>query len=112
MLNVDEGSFYRPKILLCAIIWACMVAEKAYLQIMRLQDPVYFIYENTDHVFLTIRVVELTMLGLYLVYFLIVSYLVLFVLNMMKKAYKYLILLTLFVIASSLVILFLSGRNS
>lgn len=89
-----------------------MVFEKAYLQIRRLSDPAYFVYENTDTFFVTIKIVEIVMLTLYLVYFLIVSYLVLFVLNMMKKAYRYLILLTLVVIASSLLILFLNGRTS
>ena len=112
MLNVDENTFYRPKILLCFMIWACMVGEKAYLQIKRGSDPAYFVYENTDPFIMTIKIVEMTMLGLYVIYFLVVSYLVIFVLNMMKKAYKFLIRLTLLVIAGSLVILFLNGRTS
>lgn len=89
-----------------------MVGEKAYLQIKRGSDPAYFVYENTDPFIMTIKIVEITMLSLYVIYFLVVSYLVIFVLNMMKKAYKYLILLTLLVIAGSLVILFLNGRTS
>ena len=51
------------------------------------------------------------MLALYVVYFAILCYLVVRVLNMMKKAYKYLILLTLVVIAASVAILFLNGRS-
>lgn len=78
----------------------------------RLSDPAYFVYENTDTFYVTIEVFELVMLFLYLTYFLIVSYLVLFVLNMMKKAYKYLTLLTLGVIFFSLLILFQNGRTS
>jgi len=94
------------------MIWGCMVTEKAYLQIRRLQDPAYFVYENTDPFFMAINLFGLVMLGLYVIYFMILSYLVLFVLNIMKKAYKYLILLTLLVIATSLVILFLNGRST
>ena len=89
-----------------------MITEKAYLQVKRLADPAYFVYENTDTFFVTIKLIEITMLILYLVYFLIVSYLVLFVLTMMKKAYRYMILLTLVVIAASVLILFLNGRTS
>jgi len=61
---------------------------------------------------MAIRVFGLAMLLIYLVYFLVVAYLVVFVLNMMKKAYKYLILITLTVIALSLLILFLNGRST
>jgi len=89
-----------------------MVAEKAYLQIKRLKDPAYFIYENSDPFYLSIELFELGMIFLYLVYFLIVSYLVIFLLNMMKKAYKYLICLTLVVILASILILFMNGRTS
>lgn len=89
-----------------------MVGEKAYLQIKRGSDPAYFVYENTDPVIMWLKIVEIIMLSLYVIYFLVVSYLVIFVLNMMKKAYKYLILFTLLVIAVSLVILFFNGRTS
>lgn len=51
------------------------------------------------------------MIFIYLVYFLIVSYMVVSVLKMMKKAYKYLILLTLVVITLSILILFLNGKT-
>lgn len=89
-----------------------MVAEKAYIQIRRLQNPAYFVYENTDPLFMAIEMFEFSMLFLYLVYFMIVTYLVVFVLNMMKKAYKYLTVLTVMVIFTSILIMFLNARTS
>jgi hypothetical protein len=112
LLNVDHKTFYRPKIVLCFLIWGCMVAEKAYIQIRRLQNPAYFVYENTDPLFMAIEMFEFSMLFLYLVYFMIVTYLVVFVLNMMKKAYKYLTVLTVMVIFTSILIMFLNARTS
>jgi hypothetical protein len=109
---VDESSFYKPKIVLCSFLWLSMVVEKAYLSMSRASDPSYFVTEYSDSTFMAIRVFGLAMLLIYLVYFLVVAYLVVFVLNMMKKAYKYLILITLTVIALSLVILFLNGRST
>jgi len=111
MLYVDQKTFYQPKIILCGFIWISLIGEKAYLQIRRMQDPAYFVYENTDPFYLSLKIFEVVMVFLYFVYFLIVSYMVVYSLGMMKKAYKYLILLTLVVITLSILILFLNGRT-
>ena len=55
--------------------------------------------------------VGIVLLASYVIYFFIVSYMVIFVLHQMKKAYKYVILVTLTVILASLVILFFNGQG-
>jgi hypothetical protein len=53
-----------------------MVAQKAYLQLRRLKDPAYFVYENTDPLFMAINMFGFAMLVLYVFYFAILCYLV------------------------------------
>jgi uncharacterized membrane protein (DUF485 family) len=64
----------------------------------------------TDHVRFIIRIVGLVILTGYLIYFAVVSFLVLRVIRLMKKSYKWVICMTLVVVLTSIVILFLNGH--
>lgn len=92
LFNIDEGKFFRPKIVLCFCLWVYMCTERTYLLIMRQKDPIYYTDPNRDSNFVTIRLCGLIFIMLYVVYLVILAYMMLYVLKDMKKSYKYVIL--------------------
>ena len=105
MLNIEEKKFYAPKIMICALVLMYLVTETAYVTIKDAE----LMHPYLDNVRLALRMVGLFILSAYLIYFAIVSFMVIKVLSMMKKSYKWLICVTLAVIFTSIIILFLNG---
>jgi ABC-type sugar transport system permease subunit len=106
MLNIEEYKFYLPKVVLCFFIWIYLITESAYVAVTA-QDT---IDRSGDKVNFAMRCVGISLLASYMVYFALISVSLTKIMNMMKKAYKHLICVTLVVIAVSLVILCLNGQ--
>jgi hypothetical protein len=106
MLNIEEYKFYLPKVILCFFIWIYLIAESAYVAVTA-QDT---IDRSGDRVNLMMRCVGISLLASYMLYFALISVSLTRIMNMMKKAYKHLICVTLVVIAMSLTVLALNGQ--
>ena len=92
LLNINKKRFYSPKIALCSLIWVYLLAEGLVAR----DDP--------KHLPVFLSVIGFMLLTTYLAYFAVVSFTVLKVVNQMKKSYKYLICMTIVVIAVSVVL--------
>lgn len=100
LLNLNPIAFYLPKVVVCLMIWV-------YLLLVGLLT-----HENTRKISVPLRILGYSVCCFYGVYFGIISYSVLQLVNNMKKAYKILVQVTLVVITLSLVFLFAGGQMS
>lgn len=112
ILTINENKFYWPKAFVCVILWGALVAEQGYLSLKRSQDPSYWNAMYADHFMVGIRLVGVVFIILYLMYFFLLATQMFTTVKQMRKAYKWVISMTVLVISASGCILLMSGRTA
>ena len=81
-----------------------MLTERVYSSLLNNIDTEDYFRYNFQLAHAVIRLIGIVLLSVYLIYFAVVAYSIISVTKFMKKAYKYLIVATIFVITASVFI--------
>lgn len=79
LLNIRPVQFYRPKVLICVLIWVYLLSQGLLTK------------NNTHKITLPYQLIGFSLLAVYLIYFGVVAYSVLKLVKQMKKSYKILV---------------------
>ena len=111
MISIEERRFYTPKILICGLIWLVLTISTSYFNINKSLDPTFTWADNMSQTSFYSQLYSLSAFTfvLYAGYFVIISYASLSqgTFRDMKKSYQFSLVMTLFVIAGFLSLMFI-----
>ena len=111
MIAIEERRFYIPKILICGLIWGVLTLTTSYYNVNKSLDPTFTWADNMSQAsfYSNLYSVSAFIFILYAGYFVIISYASLSqgTFRDMKKSYQFSLVMTLFVIAAFLSLMFI-----
>jgi len=108
LLSLDQSRFYMPKVSICIFVWIYLLVETSFYE----TEGIAWSAEAEYHrgiVWIIIRLAGVVILSIYLSYAALIIAGLHRVMNLMKKSYKWIMYATVFVLVTSVSILYLNG---